>query len=82
MAEMLYYGKLREVLGTSGESADAETVDGLLAFIGQKYGKAALREARRMLITVNGTGIQLTGRYKTPVSEGDTVAFLPLGAGG
>lgn len=82
MAELIYYGKLRELTGKKSESADVKTIEDALRLIGAEYGRTAGKEARRMLITVNGTGIQLLDRYRTALGSGDSVSFLPLGAGG
>ena len=40
------------------------------------------REAKRMLIVINGESIQLRRGYKTALAEGDCLSFLPICGGG
>ena len=82
MIELKYWGGLMVIVGKKSETIDAGTEDDVLNYIKTQYGKAAQREAKRMLIVVNGTNIQLLNRYKTKLSASDQVAFLPLSAGG
>lgn len=82
MIELKYWGGLEPLTGKRFEEISASTVGEVLDFIQGQYGKAALKEAKRMLIAVNGTNIQLLDRYKTTLSEGDKVTFMPLSAGG
>ena len=77
-----YRGSLAELTGKKAEQMDAANVAEVISYIKNQYGNAAAKQAERMLITVNGTGIQLLGRFKTPLADGDVVAFLPLAAGG
>lgn len=82
MAELKYWGEMMALTGKKGEELHAASVAEVLSFVEKQYGKAALKEAKRMLITVDGTNIQLLSRFKTPLSGGETVSFLPLSGGG
>lgn len=82
MVTLKYWGGMLDLTKKNTEDIQAATVADALAFIENTYGKAGLKEAKRMLITVDGTNIQLLSRYKTPLANGATVAFLPLSAGG
>lgn len=82
MINLVYWGSLMELTGKKGETASASSVAEVLSFIEKGYGKPVLKEAKRMLIAVDGTNIQLLERYKTPLADGQTVSFLPLSAGG
>lgn len=82
MAELKYWGELMVITGKKGEEVRAGSVAEVLSFVEKQYGKAALKEAKRMMIAVDGTNIQLLERFKTPLSDGATVSFLPLSGGG
>ena len=71
--EVTYRGALPELMGLSVERVEAGTVSEVMAHI---------REAKRMLIVVNGESIQLRRGYKTALSEGDRLSFLPICGGG
>lgn len=77
-----YWGDMLTLTGKKQEEISATTVNDVLSYLQTQYGKASLKAAKRMLIAVNGTNIQLLGRYKTPLAEGDVIAFFPLCAGG
>ena len=82
MAELTYWGGMKALTGKKGEPVQAGSIAEVFLFLETQYGKAARKEARRMLITVDGTNIQLLQRFKTPLSDGATVSFLPLSGGG
>ena len=82
MAELNYWGALAALMGKKSETQPADNVAEVLAFLEKQYGRAVLKEAKRMLITVDGTNIQLLQRFKTPLSDGAAVSFLPLSGGG
>ncbi len=82
MIKLEYWGSLAELCGKKNEELEASSVAQALAFIQAQYGRAALKEAKRMLITVDGTNILLLERYKTQLRDGQSIAFLPLSAGG
>ena len=82
MITLRYRGNLAELTGKTAEEIDASNVAEVISYIRNQYGKAAAKQAERMLITVNATGIHLLARFKTPLEDGDVVSFLPLAAGG
>ena len=61
---------------------EARTVSDIMAHIKSLYSKEAYREAKRMLIVINGESIQLRRGYKTALAEGDCLSFLPICGGG
>lgn len=77
-----YRGALASLTGKPGEEVGASGVGDVLEHIKNQYGARAYKEAKRMLIAVDGTSILLLDRYKTPLSAGQTVTFLPMSAGG
>lgn len=82
MIHIKYWGSLMDTVGKKEEQIEAQTVGEVISYIQSQYGKAAAKEAKSMLIVVNGTNIQLLQRYKTPLADGETVTFMPLSAGG
>lgn len=80
--EVTYRGALSELLGRSSETVEARTVSDIMAHIKSLYSKEAYREAKRMLIVINGESIQLRQGYRTALSEGDRLSFLPICGGG
>lgn len=82
MIHLKYWGGLIETIGKRQEEIQAQNIAEVIDHIRKNYGKEAAKEAKRMLIVVNGTNIQLLHRYKTKLSEGETVTFMPLSAGG
>lgn len=82
MAIVSYRGTLPEQCGLRQERVPAARVSDLLRHIKSSYGPAAYREAKRMLVTVNGKSILLMEVYATPLAEEDKVSFLPICGGG
>ena len=80
--EVTYRGALPELMGVSSERLEAGTVSEVMAHIRKTYPRAAYREAKRMLIVVNGESIQRRQGYETALSEGDRLSFLPICGGG
>lgn len=80
--EVTYRGALPELMGVSSELVEAGTVEEVMAHIRKRYSKEAYREAKRMLIVINGESIQLRRGYKTALVEGDRLSFLPICGGG
>lgn len=80
--KVVYRGALPELTGTGEERVEAATVAEVMAHIKRKYPKEAYREAKRMLIVINGESIQLRRGYKTALAEGDCLNFLPICGGG
>lgn len=77
-----YRGHLQEMTHTPEETLQAGRVQDVLAQVKKKYGAAAYKEAKSMLIAVDGQSILLMQRFKTPLPEGATLSFLPLCGGG
>ena len=77
-----YRGHLAAVTGIAEENFDEENVEGLLRAIRKRHSREAEKAARTMLITLNGESILLLRRYKTALTDGDTIGFFPLCAGG
>jgi len=82
MITLIYRGPLAEKIGKKQEQIHAATISDALTHIKTQYGSATLKLAKSMLITLNATNIQLLHGYKTPLKDGDSLAFLPLAAGG
>jgi len=82
MVELRYRGGLAELTGMKREEIETGDVAGVISYLQNQYGKKTAKQAKRMLITVQGTNIQLLNRFKTTLNDGDTVSFLPLAAGG
>jgi molybdopterin synthase sulfur carrier subunit len=77
-----YRGQLAALTGAGEESFDAPNVEALLRSLRERHGREAEKQARAMLIAVNGESIVLLQRYKTALKEGDEISFFPLCAGG
>ena len=77
-----YRGNLASLTGAAEEIFNARNVEDLLKSLGKRHSREAEKAARTMLITVNGENILLLRRYKTVLSEGDTISFYPICAGG
>ena len=82
MIELKYHSDMRTLTQKTSENCNAEDVNGVLAYLKTTYGKACAKEAKKMLIVVNGTSIQLKDGFKTKLSDGDSVSFLPVCGGG
>ena len=77
-----YRGHLASLTGEAEEAFDAGDVEELLKSLRKRHGREAEKAARAMIITLNGESILLLKRFKTILSEGDTLSFFPLCAGG
>ena len=77
-----YRGNLLEYTQVPFETLHVSSVKEVLQHIKNTYGKAAEKEARRMLISVNGKSILLMNNHKTALQNGDTVSFVPICGGG
>ena len=82
MVNVKYRGALAELTGKPRETINALNVKGVLRYIESTYGKAPLKAAKTMLITVNGESIVLLKSYNTLLAEGDELAFYPICGGG
>ena len=78
----MYRGDLTQGMGMREEQLQAAMVSDILSHIKAKQGKDVYKRAKAMLIVVNGISILHLDLYKTKLSDGDTVSFLPLAAGG
>ena len=78
----VYYRALSQQTGKTEETIPAETVKDVLAYIKKTYGSDTYKEARRMLIAVDGDSIQLHKGFDTRLEEGMEVRFLPICGGG
>jgi len=84
MVRLVYLARLRDVLGTAGESVTLPggvgTVTGLLAWLAQRGGAWAqeLAPGRAVRVAVNHD----LARPDTPVRAGDEVALFPPVTGG
>ena len=82
MVKAKYRSRLAALTGMAEEDFEAADVKGLLRSLGERHGPEAEREARTMLITLNGESILLLRQFKTALKEGDVLSFFPLCAGG
>lgn len=84
MVKLLYFARLREVLGTAGESLDlpvgVATVGALRSHLMGRGGawRDALADGRAVRIAVN----QDMAQAATAIRDGDEIAFLPPVTGG
>lgn len=88
-----FFTTLREIVGKKEEKIElgsASTVDGLLRFLSQKYGKEfkdyiydELGNVRGHLqFLINGKSVTTLQGLKTKLKEGDQIAILPPVGGG
>jgi len=84
MIKILYFARLREQLGSSGEEVPSaggpRTVGDLAALLRQRGGAwtDVLAEDETIMAAVN----QTMARPETPIEDGDEVAFFPPVTGG
>lgn len=77
-----YRGPLQDQTKITEEIAFGDYISDVLKHIKQLYGKNAYKQARSMLITINGESIVNRKVFKSELKDGDTVSFLPVSAGG
>lgn len=86
--EVLFFGKFRDITGTSRTDAvieDGSRLADLVEYLGGQYGQEFNENVDGipgLRILVNGREYFLLGRMEAPLSEGTTVVFLPPIAGG
>lgn len=86
--EVLLFGRPRELAGTSGEIisvGEGARLSDLIKLLGEKHGIAFSEEVRHteaLRILLNGREYGLLGGMEAPLSDKDTVVFLPLIGGG
>ena len=77
-----YRSHLAELTRAAVESLEAATVKDVLKHIKTRFGAEAEKEAKTMLIAVNGQSVLHLGHFKTALKDGDEVSFLPICGGG
>lgn len=82
MITVKYRGVLAELTGKVQEQIDAATVNDVMKYVKNTYSAEAYKEAKKLLIVINGDSILLHKGFKTPTAEGDVVSFLPVCGGG
>lgn len=77
-----YRGHLAQLTGCAQETFPAASVRDVLRAIRARHGTAAYKEAKAMLVAVDGESITLHKGFATRLIPGQTVRFLPICAGG
>jgi len=77
-----YRSHLADFTKTAGEALEAATVKDVLHHIKTQFGAEAEKEAKTMLIVVNGHSVLHLAHFKTALKDGDEVSFLPICGGG
>ena len=86
--EVLFFGQLREITGVSRANVvidDDSRLADLVVYLASQYGESFREKVERiegMRILINGREYYLLGRMEAPLSDGNTVVFLPPIAGG
>ncbi|GHT79348.1 hypothetical protein FACS1894104_3910 [Actinomycetota bacterium] len=84
MAEVIVFfrGDIINAVGTKQVIMQANTVRDLMRQIKSQYGKETYKNAKRMLIAVNGLAAIKQKGYSTPLNDGDIVKLFPICGGG
>ena len=82
MIEIEYRGAMYDLCKIHDEEIDVKNVADAIKHIENKYGHEAKKEAKKMLIVVDGTSINLLHHYKTELKDGQKLSFLPICGGG
>ena len=77
-----YRSHLAELTKTAMESLEVATVKDVLRHIKTQFGAEAEKEAKTMLVVVNGHSVLHLSHFKTALKDGDEVSFLPICGGG
>lgn len=80
MANIKYYGDLRELTGKESDELITDSLKGLLDLIGRLYGGKAKKAAKSSLIVVDSE--KVLSIKKVPLSESSEVGFFPMCGGG
>jgi MoaD family protein len=86
--EVLFFGQLREITGVSRTGVvidDNSRLADLVSQLSEQYGdtfRETVENIEGMRILINGREYYLLGRMEAPLSDGNTVVFLPPIAGG
>lgn len=81
MTKLMYYGELRELTGCTEETTQAASLRDVLRELGRRHGAAALRAAKRSLMTLDGVRVDRPNS-RDSLPAGCTVCFFPLCSGG
>lgn len=82
MITVAYRAEMQAFTHTAAEQLPACRVKDVLQHIRRAYGRDAAKHAKTMLIVVDGESILLKQAFRTPVRDGQTLAFLPVCGGG
>ncbi len=82
MITLAYRAELRTLTQKDAEQLPPCRVSDALRHIRRQYGKAAEKQARAMLIVVDGESILLHRAFRTEIRDGQTLSFLPICGGG
>ena len=77
-----YRSHLAELTKAAAETFEAATVKDVLRHIRTQFGAKVEKEAKTMLIAVNGQSVLHLAHFKTALKDGDEVSFLPICGGG
>ena len=86
--EVLFFGQLREITGVSRTNVavnENSRLADLVVYLSGQYGDAfreKVESIEGLRILINGREFYLLGRMEAPLSDGNTVVFLPPIAGG
>ena len=86
--EVLFFGQLREITGVSRTNVvinDDSCLADLVVHLASQYGdtfKEKIEGIQGLRILINGREYYLLGHMEAPLSDGNTVVFLPPIAGG
>ena len=82
MVKVKYYGLIRNYTKVTEDDVSIYKVSSLIKWIGNMYGKEAIREAKRSFILLNGENVGLGKGYRTHLNDGDTVQIMTVTGGG
>ncbi len=82
MITVRYFAPLRGITGVTEETLSAKTVHDVVRHVKAAYGKEAQKAAKSALVVVNDVSIGQLHEWKTELTDGDVVGFLPLCGGG
>lgn len=82
MITVCYRAPLQALTHTGAEQLPACRVSDVLRHIRKTHGREAEKLARSMLIVIDGESILLKQAFRTGVSDGQTLSFLPVCGGG
>ena len=77
-----YRAQLAALTKTACESINAANMKDVLRHVKAQFGAEAEKQAKIMLIVVNGQSILQLKHFKTALKDGDEVTFLPICGGG